>query len=86
MDQQKEAPGFVLSSMVKQVDEAVFLTIKDFKENKFTGGIKTYGLKDNGVGYVYDANNKKLIPDDVKVKLDAIKNKLVSGEIKVDTK
>lgn len=86
MDQEKEAPGFVLSSMVKQVDEAVFQTIKDFKENKFTGGIKTLGLKDNGVGYVYDEKNKKFIPDDVKLKLDAIKSKIISGEIKIDLK
>ncbi|MBK8553595.1 MAG: BMP family ABC transporter substrate-binding protein [Ignavibacteria bacterium] len=35
MDQEKEAPGFVLTSMVKQVDEAVFQTIKEFKENSF---------------------------------------------------
>ncbi len=85
MDQQNEAPGFVLTSMVKQVNEAVFLTIKDFKENKFTGGIKVFGLKDNGVGYVYDENNKKFIPADVKEKLDVIKSKLISGEIKAET-
>lgn len=85
MDQYKEAPGFVLSSMVKQVDEAVFLTIKDFKENKFTGGVKTFGIKDNGVGFVFDENNKNMISPEVKEKLDAIRSKLISGEIKVDT-
>ncbi len=85
MDQYKEAPGFVLSSMVKQVDEAVFLTIKDFKENKFTGGIKTFGIKDNGVGFVYDDNNKLLISPEIKEKLDAIRIKLINGEIKADT-
>lgn len=85
MDQQKEAPGFVLSSMTKQVDEAVFQTIKDFAENKFTGGIKTFGLKENGIGYVYDENNKKFIPVEVKEKLDVIKNKIISGEIKITT-
>lgn len=84
MDQQKEAPGFVLSSMVKLVDEAVFLTVKEFKENKFTGGIKTYGLKEKGISYVYDENNKKLIPDGVKEKLDTINVKLINGEIKID--
>ena len=71
--------------MVKQVDEAVFLTIKDFKENKFTGGIKTFGIKDNGVGFVFDDNNKNLITPEVKEKLDAIRTKLISGEIKADT-
>jgi len=86
MDQYKEAPDFVLSSMVKQVDQAVFRTIQDFKENKFTGGIKTFGLKDNGVSYVYDDNNKILIPTEVKVKVDEIRNKIINGEIKIDLK
>ncbi|MEP7146029.1 MAG: BMP family ABC transporter substrate-binding protein [bacterium] len=83
MDQQNEAPGFVLTSMIKKVDQAVFQTIKDFKDNKFTGGIKTFGLKDDGVGIVYDDNNKKLIPAEVKEKLDIIKSKIISGEIKI---
>ncbi len=86
MDQEKEAPGFVLSSMVKQVDQAVFQTIKDFKENKFSGGIKTYGLKDNGINYVYDEDNKKFITPEVKEKLDLIRNKLINGEIIIDLK
>lgn len=85
MDQFKEAPGFVLTSMVKVVDEAVFQTIKEFKENKFTGGIKTFGLKDKGVDYVYDENNKQLIPDGVKSKLDEIREKITTGEIIIKT-
>jgi basic membrane protein A len=86
MDQYKEAPNFILSSMVKQVDKAVFRTIQDFKENKFTGGIKTFGLKDNGVSYVYDDNNKNLIPAEVKMKVDEIRNKIINAEIKIDLK
>lgn len=86
MDQQKEAPGFVLSSMVKLVDEAVYQTIKDFKENNFTGGIKTYGLKDNGVSYVYDENNKNLISAGTNQKLDSIKLKLINSEITIESK
>jgi basic membrane protein A and related proteins len=86
MDQEKEAPGFVLTSMVKQVDEAVFQTIKEFKENNFKGGIKTYGLKDNGINYVYDENNKKFIPAEVKAKLDDMKSKLINNEIIIDLK
>ena len=84
MDQYKEAPGFILTSMVKQVDEAVFQTIKEFSENKFTGGIKTFGLKDNGVSFVYDSNNKNLITPEIKAKADGIRMKLINGEIKID--
>ncbi len=86
MNQENEAPGFVLSSMVKQVDEAVYQTINEFKENKFKSGIRTFGLKDNGVSYVYDDMNKKLIPTETKEKLDEIRNKLIDGEIKIELK
>lgn len=86
MDQQKEAPGFILTSMVKQVDEAVFNTIKNFKENNFKGGIKTFGLEDNGVSYVYDENNKSLIDTSVISKVEEAKKKLTNGEIKITLK
>jgi len=86
MDQQKEAPGFILTSMVKQVDKAVFNTIKNFKENKFTGGIKTFGLEDKGVSYVYDENNKSLIDTTVISKVEDAKRKLADGEITITLK
>lgn len=82
-DQYSEAPGFILSSMVKKVDNAVFDIIKDVKEGKFKGGVKTYGLKQDGVGYIYDQNNKDLIPDDIHNKLDGIEKEIIDGKIKV---
>src|SRR3954453_20769841 len=41
-DQYNEAPGFVLTSMVKGVDNAVFDAIKRVKEKRFKGGIYQY--------------------------------------------
>ena len=38
-DQYAEAPGYVLTSMVKGVDDAVFDAIKRVKDGTFTGGI-----------------------------------------------
>ncbi len=83
MDQYKEAPGFVLSSMVKLVDVSVFRTIKAFKEGKFKSGVTTFGLTDNGVGYVYDDNNKNLISPQVKQQLDSIRTLILEGKITV---
>ncbi|MBS1517476.1 MAG: BMP family ABC transporter substrate-binding protein [Bacteroidetes bacterium] len=83
MDQEKEAPGFVLTSMVKQVDQAVFNAVKSFKENKFTGGIKTFGLTDNGVSYVYDFKNKDMISPEIIAKVEEAKKKITGGEIKI---
>ncbi|NUP69825.1 MAG: BMP family ABC transporter substrate-binding protein [Gemmatimonadaceae bacterium] len=82
-DQYKEAPGFVLTSMVKGVDNAVFDAIKRVKERRFEGGIYQYGLAENGVGYVYDANNAKLIPADVRARLESLKQDIVAGRIVV---
>lgn len=85
-DQYNEAPGFVLTSMTKQVDESIYQTIKDFTENKFIGGIKSLGLKEKGVDYIYNDKNKSLIPDDVRKKVEEIRAKIISGEIKVSEK
>lgn len=83
MDQWNEAPGFVLTSMMKPVSEAIFGTIKLYKEGNFAGGVKVFGLTDNGVGYVYDDNNKSLISQDIINKIEEIKTKIKNGEIVV---
>src|SRR3954466_11147302 len=82
-DQFNEAPGFVLTSMIKGVDNAVFDAIRRVKENRFQGGIYQYGLAENGVGYVYDANNEKLIPADVRARLESLKQDIIAGRINV---
>jgi basic membrane protein A len=82
-DQYNEAPGYVLTSMVKGVDNATFDVIRRVKEGRFKGGIYQYGLAENGVGYVYDANNEKLIPADVRARLEQLKQDIIAGRIKV---
>jgi basic membrane protein A len=87
MDQWNEAPGYVLTSMVKKGDVAVYDIIKEWKENKFDGGkAKVFGLSDDGVDFVYDQNNKPLIPQNVYDKVESLKQQIISGQIKVPTK
>ena len=82
-DQYGEAPGYVLTSMVKGVDNVVFDTIRRVKDGSFAGGIFSYGLKEKGVGYIYDANNRALIPDSVRTRLQALEADIIAGRIKV---
>lgn len=82
-DQYALAPGHVLTSMVKRVDVAVFETIKAAKSGAFPAGVKTFDLASGGVDYVYDERNKSLIPDDVHAKVEALRAKIVKGEIQV---
>jgi basic membrane protein A and related proteins len=82
-DQFPEAPGYVLTSMVKGVDAAVFDAIKRARDGTFRGGIQQFGLAENGVGYVYDANNRALIPDSVRARVQALRDSIVAGRITV---
>jgi len=76
-------PGFVLTSMVKRVDNAVYQIIGDLVAHKFQGGIHVYGLEDGGIGYAMDQYNEKLIPKDVIAEVEAAKARIIRGEIKV---
>ena len=76
-------PGFVLTSMVKRVDNACFDVIQELLGGRFEGGFKVFGLDKDGVAYAMDDNNKPLIPADVIQKVEASKGRIVAGEIKV---
>lgn len=76
-------PGFVLTSMVKRVDNAVYDAVKEVLEGKFQGGFHVFGLDKDGVAYAMDDNNKALIPQDIINRTEEAKKKIVDGEIKV---
>jgi basic membrane protein A len=82
-DQFQEAPGFILTSMVKGVDVAVFESVKWVKEGTFKGGIYELGLRESGVGYVYDENNRSLIPEAVRARVEQLRQDVIAGRIKV---
>jgi basic membrane protein A len=76
-------PGFVLTSMVKRVDNAVYDVVKEVLDGKFQGGFHAFGLDKDGVAYAMDDNNKALIPPDVIDRVEQSKAKIIDGEIKV---
>jgi basic membrane protein A len=82
-DQYDEAPGYVLTSMVKGVNAAVFDAIDRVHNKTFKGGIYSFGLREGGVGYVYDDRNKSLIPDSVRTRVEQLKQEIIAGRIKV---
>lgn len=76
-------PGFVLTSMVKRVDNACFDVVKEVLEGKFRGGFHAFGLDKDGVAYAMDEHNKGIIPEEVLKQVEGAKAKIVAGEIKV---
>jgi basic membrane protein A len=69
--------------MVKGVDQAVFETIEQVKSGTFKGGIFQLGLREKGVNYIYDANNKALIPDSVRARVEGLRQEIIEGKIVV---
>lgn len=82
-DQFHDAPCCVLTSMVKGVDVSVVDTIHAVAEGRFTGGIRELGLREDGVGYVYDDHNRAWIPDAVRARVEELRRQIIAGEIEV---
>jgi basic membrane protein A len=82
-DQNMVKPGYVLTSMVKRVDNAVYDIVKDVVNHKFQGGFHVFGLDSAGVGYVVDQYNRDFVsPEAIKEAEDA-KQKIISRQITV---
>jgi basic membrane protein A len=82
-DQNWVKPGFILTSMVKRVDVAVYNMVRDIVDGRFTGGVHVFGLNNDGVGYALDQYNQALIPKAVIDQVEQAKQDIIAGRIKV---
>ncbi|MCC0028988.1 MAG: BMP family ABC transporter substrate-binding protein [Brucellaceae bacterium] len=76
-------PGKVLTSMLKRVDVAVYDSFVAGKDGSFQSGINVLGLKEGGVDYAMDDNNKSLVSEDMMKAVEDAKAKIIAGEIEV---
>ncbi len=76
-------PGKVLTSMLKRVDVAVYSAFMDAKDDKFTAGVNNLGLKEGGVDYAVDENNKDLITPEMQAAVEKAKADIIDGKIEV---
>ena len=74
-----DARNYILTSMVKRVDVAVYDFIVAVVEGRFTAGTKMYDLSNNGVDYATSGGRV----DDIKARLDALKKAIVDGRVTV---
>ncbi len=81
----EKMPKTILTSMVKHVEVGVFEACKAESEGAFKGGVRELGLKEGGVGYVYDEHNKALIPEDAHKWVESLREEIIAGKIKVPT-
>jgi basic membrane protein A len=89
LNQDADQPGAVLTSMVKRVDTACYLTIQSVVEDTFAGGTTQYlSLKDGGVSLTDFSVMKEHLgdkfPQDIVDKCEELAEKISSGEIVVE--
>ena len=82
-DQHDEMPGTVVTSMIKRGDVAVFDIIASVTRGEFQGGLRSFGLAEDGVGYVSEGPHGAGIPADVKARVAALRAAVARGELKV---
>jgi basic membrane protein A len=73
----------MLTSMVKRVDNAVYDSFMQMKNGTWKAGVTAKGLKEGGVDWALDENNRKLITPDIEKKVLGARKDIIDGKIKV---
>lgn len=74
-------PGSVLTSMLKQVDQAVFDAFSAGADMET--GVVVMDLAANGVGYAMDEHNAALVTAEMQTAVEAARAAIIAGELKV---
>lgn len=76
-------PGKVLTSMLKRVDIAAYNSFKAAQDGSWKPGVSVLGLKEGGIDWALDDNNKALITPEMKAAADKAKADIIAGTVKV---
>jgi len=63
INQNGDAPGHVLTSMLKRVDIAVFSSLQRMARGTWSAGLTVLGLREGGVDWALDRHNVQLVSD-----------------------
>ena len=86
MDQSLTFPAaqrkYILTSMVKRVDTAVYATILKAFERKLEGGYFEFGLQENGVSYAENPYNAEMLAS-IKEKMEELKLGIINKTVMI---
>ncbi|HMY60263.1 MAG TPA: BMP family ABC transporter substrate-binding protein, partial [Pseudomonadota bacterium] len=85
-DQWDDAPGYMLTSMVKRIEVSVYNVIAELREGRFDPGVKVFGLREGGIDYAYDEPRRGMIPTHVRARVEALRKDIIDGKIVVGDK
>lgn len=83
-DQDDIVKGQVLTSMLKNVNNAIYKVIEDTVNGEFKGQVYNFGLKENGVGTTDFKYTKEVIGSENIKFVEKLKEDIISGKIKVN--
>ena len=76
-------PGTMLTSMVKHVDLAIYDSFISMKNGTWKAGVTYKGLKEGGVDWVVDKDNRSVVSPAMEKKVNEAKSNIISGKVKV---
>ncbi len=81
--EEREIAEHILTSMLKRVDRSVFLTGRQMIDTgSVTGGYRSFGLEDRGVGYAVNEHNRDRLAD-IQDELEKLRQMIIDGELTV---
>ncbi|WP_324717187.1 BMP family ABC transporter substrate-binding protein [Carboxydochorda subterranea] len=77
-------PGHVLTSDIKDVGGSMYQVFRMIRDGTYKPGtVYSFGLKERAVGLAIDDHSRQLIPAGYLQRIEAIRQKVISGEIEV---
>lgn len=76
-------PGTMLTSMVKQVGNAVYDSFMQVKNGTWKPGVTYKGLKEGGVDWVLDKDNRAVVTPEIEKRVNEAKTDIINGKVKV---
>lgn len=77
--------SIVLTSVIKEIGQAVFDTVSDAADGKFSSEPYVGTLSNEGLGLAPFHDYDSQVPDEVKTKIDELKKQIASGELEVES-
>ena len=76
-------PGTMLTSMIKRVDVAIYDSFMAQKNGTWKAGVTYKGIKEGGVDWVLDKDNRKVVSPEIEKRVNAVRTDIINGKIKV---
>ncbi len=76
-------PGRVLTSLLKRVDAAIIRDFNDARSGAWKAGTVTLGLKEGGIGWALDDDNRALVTPAMQAAAEAATAAIIDGKIAV---